>query len=185
MSSESIELLKAAVDNFDIQVRGMSGLAMNLDGTLAKAAFAPAPPPAGPMMAPPPGDPGAMPPGAPPPGDPNAMPPGPPPPGDPNAAPPGPPPPGDPNAAPPQGPPPPQQGGLDPGLEQVLGDLANGVQSIASVQEQNQAAVDQLAKQVLAISSRFDELENRMSSMKEPQEPAGDLEAAPPDATMA
>lgn len=131
---------------------------------LTKMAFVPGPAPQGPAAGgPPPGDPNAMPPGdpnamppGPPPGDPNAMPPGPPPPGDPNAMPPG----GDPNAMPPGGAPPPpgQGGGMPPELEQVLTDMAGGMQQISQTVEQQQATVEQLGSRQLEIENKLQEL---------------------------
>lgn len=125
---------------------------------LTKMAFVPGPAPQGPAAGgPPPGDPNAMPPGE----DPNAMPPGPPP-GDPNAMPPGgaPPPPGDPNAMPPGGAPPPpgQGGGMPPELEQVLTDMAGGMQQISQTVEQQQATVEQLGSRQLEIENKLQEL---------------------------
>lgn len=134
---------------------------------LTKMAFVPGPAPQGPAAGgPPPGDPNMMPP---PPGDPNMMPPPgdpsmmPPPGGDPNAMPPGPPPPGgDPNMMPPPpggAPPPPGQGGgMPPELEQVLTDMAGGMQQISQTVEQQQATVEQLGSRQLEIENKLQEL---------------------------
>lgn len=129
---------------------------------LTKMAFVPGPAPQGPAaggpppggdpnMMPPPGDPNMMPPPG---GDPNAMPPGPPPGGDPNMMPP--PPGGDPNAMPP--PPPGQGGGMPPELEQVLTDMAGGMQQISQTVEQQQATVEQLGSRQLEIENKLQEL---------------------------
>lgn len=163
----NVELYKQAAASFDAQLQALPRLAMQIGpGDYVKRAYAPMQPPAGPAMAPPPGDPNAMPPG-PPPGDPNAMPPGPPP-GDPNAMPPGPPP-GDPGAgAPPQG------GGLPPELESVLGDLANGVQGMAQTQEQQQGALDQLSKRLLVMEKQIGDLDKALkgpSPVEDNEEP--------------
>lgn len=123
---------------------------------LTKMAFVPGPAPQGPAAGgPPPGDPNAMPPPPPTGGDPNAMPP----PGDPNAMPPGPPPGGDPNAMPPGGAPPPGQGGgMPPELEQVLTDMAGGMQQISQTVEQQQATVEQLGSRQLELENKLQEV---------------------------
>lgn len=132
----NINELRQAVQAFD------EGIAF-----LTKQAFAPAPPPQGPMAGPPPGDPNAMPPQ-----DPNAMPPQ-----DPNAM-----PPQDPNAMPPQdpnaAPPPPGAGGMPPELEQILNDMAGGVTQVAQTVEQQQSSIEQLGSRQLEIEKKLQEV---------------------------
>lgn len=118
--------------------------AFKKQAVFSKSAFTPAAPPAGPQMAP--QDPNAMPPGGAPPMDPNAMPPQ-----DPNAM-----PPQDPNAAPPA----PDAGaqGVPPELQQVLSDLAGGVQGMSDTMKEQQSAIDQLAQRQLELEKTNQEL---------------------------
>lgn len=151
MDNETIELLKQAAMHFDVQVDSLKGFVRE------KSAFAPAPPPQGPAMAPPPGDPAAGGPPPPPPGGPQGGPPPPPPGGDPGAG--APPPPG------------PQGGGLPPELEQLLGDLANGVQGMAQTQEQQQGALDQLSKRLLDMEGQVNDLKQALKGPMPVDEP--------------
>lgn len=167
MDTEAIEVLKQAACNFDTQVDSLRNLAREPYGT-EKSAFAPAPPPQGPAMAPPP----------PPQGDPNAAPPPPPgPQGPPSPA----PPPGDPGAG---APPPPQGGGLPPELEQILGDLANGVQGMAQTQEQQQGALDQLSKRLLDMEGQVNDLRQALKGPAPVEEPGAGAQEQAPDGTV-
>lgn len=123
---------------------------------ITKYAFTPMAPPAQPVMAgPPPGDPnaGMMPPGAPmpPPGDPNAgmMPPGVPMP-----------PLGDPNAG--MMPPPPQggapQGTIPPELEQLISQLASGMDGVSQSVAAQQNNVDKLSERLLAMEQELSDM---------------------------
>lgn len=111
---------------------------------LTKAAFTPAVPPAGPQMA---QDPNAMPPGGMPPMDPNAMPPT-----DPNAMPPG-------GGAP-------GAGAVTPELQQVLSDLAGGVENMSNTMKEQQSAIDQLSQRQLENEKMMQELRQ---ALKGPQ----------------
>lgn len=125
---------------------------------LTKAAFTPSVPPAGPQMA---QDPNAMPPM-----DPNAMPPGGMPPMDPNAMPPGGMPPMDPNAMPPQDAGAPGAGAVTPELQQVLSDLAGGVENMSNTMKEQQSAIDQLSQRQLENEKMMQELRQ---ALKGPQ----------------
>lgn len=105
-----------------------------------------------PMQGPPPGGPGGPPPG------PGGPPPGPggPPPGDPNAGgAPGGPPPG------PGGPPPEGGGGLGPEGEQILSEVAGGMQEMAQTVESQQQQMDQITERMLALEQKEQDRDNK------------------------
>lgn len=138
-----------------------------------KVAFTPAAPPAGPMMAqdpnamPPQGDPGTAPP-------PGAMPPGAP--MDPNAMPPQ----GDPGAMPPA----PDQGaagqGVPPELQQILSDLAGGVEGMSNTMKEQQSAIDQLSQRQLENEKLIEELRQALKGPQPFEAPAATSKAPAP-----
>lgn len=125
------------------------------------------PPGGAPPAGAPPMDPAAM--GGMPPADPNAMPPG----GAPPAGPEGGMPPADPNAAPPAGP---EGGAVPPELQQMLSDLAGGVEGMSNTMKEQQSAIDQLAQRQLENEKLIQELRQEL---KGPQPMAGAAPEAP------
>lgn len=129
-----------------------------------KRAFTPSAPPAGPQMAPPPDAGGGAPPmdpsmaGGAPPMDPSMA--GGAPPMDPSMA--GGAPPMDPAAA--GGAPP--QGGGGPDIQQILSDLAGGVDGMSETMKQQQQAIDQLSSRSMERDDVIEDLQNQIRELQ-------------------